>query len=278
VTALHETTALPVTHPLSVGMYGQTLYVGTDDGYLVAFDMDSREGEVLAASSRKEKKSPFDDGPPVRIVAIMPDVARDRIVFVASVMDAESNLGMAVSDLGGIWEYRLGDGEFKQLISYRLRPGDILWCKMVDEDSFVMAVRSYGTQVVRFSLSLDSMDILSTIRPGGKVGGVESRLLQNPGLKQPQPGDLSIDQRQAGISPPFLARGEWLWTANPWGRLSMKTYQWEEWPSFRMPDGAIQVISPNLGIVPISNNQVLMAERGQLWLMTMEEAKHEETK
>ncbi len=225
-------------------------------------------GEVLAASSRKEKKSPFDDGPPVHIVALMPDADRGRIVFVASVVQAESHLGMAVSDMSGIWEYRLDTGAFKPLISYRLRPDDVLWCKKVDDDSFVMVVRSYGSQVIRYSLEADAMDVLSTIRPNGKIGGVESRLLKNPGLKQPEGDDLPIERRQAKLLPPFLARGNWLWTAEPWGRLSMKTYQWEELPPFRMPDGTLKRIVPSLGIVPISDHQVLLAERDQLWLMT----------
>lgn len=268
VTSLHEMTTLPITHPLSVGLFGQTLYVGTDDGYLVSLDIHTGAGEVLVASSRKEKKSPFDDGPPVHIVALMPDADRGRIVFVASVVQAESHLGMAVSDMSGIWEYRLDTGAFKPLISYRLRPDDVLWCKKVDDDSFVMAVRSYGSQVIRYSLEADAMDVLSTIRPNGKIGGVESRLLKNPGLKQPEGDDLPIERRQAKLLPPFLARGNWLWTSEPWGRLSMKTYQWEERPPFRMPDGTLKRIVPRLGIVPISDHQVLLAERDQLWLMT----------
>lgn len=268
VTSLHEMTTLPITHPLSVGLFGQTLYVGTDDGYLVSLDIHTGAGEVLVASSRKEKKSPFDDGPPVHIVALMPDADRGRIVFVASVMQAESHLGMAVSDMSGIWEYRLDTGAFKPLISYRLRPDDVLWCKRVDDDSFVMAVRSYGSQVIRYSLEADAMDVLSTIRPNGKIGGVESRLLKNPGLKQPEADELPIERRQASLLPPFLARGNWLWTSEPWGRLSMKTYQWEERPPFRMPDGTLKRIVPSLGIVPISDHQVLLAERDQLWLMT----------
>ena len=102
VEALQDTTSLPVTHPLSVGILDQKLYVGTDDGYLVAIDMNTHEGEILVAAVHKGKKSPFDDGLPVHISAILPDASRDRIVFVASVMEAKGDLGNgAVSDLCG---------------------------------------------------------------------------------------------------------------------------------------------------------------------------------
>lgn len=268
VEALQDTTSLPVTHPLSVGILGQKLYVGTDDGYLISFDLETRAAAILVASSRKEKKSPFDDGPPVHISGIFPDPARGRIVFVASVVDAEGDLGMAVSDMGGIWEYRLDTGQFKQLISFRHRPDELKWCEMVDDDSFVMQVSSYGTQTVRYSLSSDSMDVLSTVRPGGQLGGAESRMLQNTRLNQPPPEVLPIDQRQASISAPFLARGEWLWTANPWGRLSMKTYQWEKLPPFAMPDGSARYIEPHVAMVPIGSNQILLADQYDIWLMS----------
>ena len=50
----------------------------------------------------------------------------------------------------------------------------------------------------------------------------------------------------------------------------MKTYQWEKLPPFRMPDGTVKEIYPNVGMISISDTQVLLAHRFQLWLMTEE--------
>ncbi len=271
VEVLHKTTSLPVSRPLSVVIMGQTLYVGTDDGYLVAYNLDTRTGGVLVASSRKEKKSPLDDGPPVHISAIFPDPARNRIVFVASVVDPEGQLGMAVSELSGIWEFRPDLGECRQLFSFPHRLDELHWCEMVNDDSFVMHVCAYDTQTVKFSLVSNSLDVLSMISPGGKAGAFGARMLQNAGLKQAPPEILSVDQRHASIAPPFLARGEWLWTANPWGRLSMRTYQWEPLPSFRMPDNQLMVPQIWLGMVPVGDHQIVGGNRHELWWITEEE-------
>ena len=266
VEVLHETTSLPLAHPLSVGILGSVLYVGTDDGYLVSFDLETRAGDILVASSRKEKKSPFDDGSPVHVSALIPDPQRGRLVFVASVVDPESQLGMAVSDMGGIWEYRLDTGEFKQLVPWRHRPIDFRWCDLVQDDAFVVC--DISGLVLRFDLESNAWDLLSM---GKNTPGVFVRqLIQTAGLDQPRPGTVPVEQRTAGLAPPFLEYGEWLWTANPWGRLSMKTYQWEQQPSFRLADGSLKNPAAPAGMIRVGHDRILLADRFQLWLMTTE--------
>ncbi len=268
VEALHETTTLPVTHPLSVGILDQKLYVGTDDGYLASIDMDTHEGELLIAAVRKEKKSPFDDGPPVHISAIFPDAARGRIVFVASVMAAKGDLGNGVeSDLCGIWEYHPDKAEFKQLIEWTHRSGHLKWGEMVQDNAFVLC--DIWGLVLRFDMESNTLDVLSH---GGNGPGIYAQQLsRRAGLYNLPPGVLPVLQRNAAISPPFMARGEWLWTAEPWGKLSMKTYQWEELPPIRMPDGEVKSLRPLAGMLPIDNHQALLAEWNQLWLLTTED-------
>lgn len=56
----------------------------------------------------------------------------------------------------------------------------------------------------------------------------------------------------------------------------MTTYQWEELPPFRMADGTVRNINPSLGLVPVSDHQMLLAEQDGLWLMTTEEGFGEE--
>ncbi len=268
VTALHETTALPVTHPLSVGILDQTLYVGTDDGYLVSFNLNTLTGTVLVASSRKEKRSPFDDGPPVHITAVFPDPDRNRIVFLASVVEAEGDLGMAVSRQSGIWEYRPATGAFEQRIPWRHRSGDVRWSEMLDDGTVILG--DISGLVLRLDLSSDTLDLLSRGNPRYKLGVFVQELIPIIESNRSRPIAVPIEERGAKVSPPFLVRDGWLWTAQPRGRLSMTTYQWEKLPPFRMPDGQVQDISPNLGMMPIGDHQVLLAERGQLWRMTTE--------
>ena len=273
VEPLHQTSTLPLTHPLSVGFLGQTLYVGTDDGYLAAYDLATRTGRVLAASSRKEKRSPFDDGPPVHVSAIFPDPARNRIVFLASVVEAESDLGMAVSRQSGIWEYLPETGSFKQRVSWRHRSDELRWSEMDTGDTIVMG--DMLGLVLRFDLSTDSLDLLSRGDGRNKMNVFTQELV--PAIEAHSGGAVAVPvvDRCTKVSPPYMMRGDWLWTAQPWGRLSMKTYQWEALPPMRMPDGSVQTIHPGLGMVPIGDHQVLLAERGQLWLMTEENASQE---
>lgn len=265
--ALQETTTLPVEHPLSVSLLGPILYVGTDDGYLVAYDTVGRTGSVLAASSRKEKKSPFDDGPPVRITAIFPDPPRQRIVFLASVVEAESDLGMAMSPQGGIWEYRPDTKQFRQLASYPHRADDIIWCEMVKEGGFI--IRALWGGVFMYDLATDKLDILSQDGKN-KMYGTAVKLMVAMGLDQVSPGTMPVMQRTTPLGPPYLVRGDWLWVADPSGRFSMKTYQFEKWLPFRMPDGSARQLRPDIGMVAISDTQTLFAMMHELWLVTMD--------
>ena len=273
VEPLHLTSMLPLTHPLSVGFLGQTLYVGTDDGYLVAYDLAAQTGQVLAASSRKEKRSPFDDGPPVHVSAIFPDPARNRIVFLASVVEAESDLGMAVSRQSGIWEYSPETGTFKQRVSWRHRSDELRWSERDTGDTIVLG-DMWGL-VLCYDMSTDSLDLLSRGDGRYKMNVFTQELVPAIEANSEGPIAVPIADRCAKVSPPYMTRGDWLWTAQPWGRLSMKTYQWEALPPLRMPDGTVQTIQPGLGMVPIADHQVLLAERGQLWLMTEENASQE---
>lgn len=266
VETLHEKTALPVEHPSSVGALGEILYVGTDDGYLVAYDTVGQTGSVLVASSRKEKKSPFDDGPPVRITAIFPDPPRQRIVFLASVVEAESDLGMALSPQGGIWEFRADIGRFRQLVSYRHRADDVTWCEMVAKDAF--AVRALWGGVFLFDLATDRIDVLSQDGQKNMYKSVVD-LLAATGLDQVLPGVVPVAQRTSTLGPPYLLRGDGLWISNPAGRFSTKTYQFEKWPPFRMPDGSIRELRPDMGMIPASDTQTLFATMHELWLVTM---------
>ena len=268
VEPLHQTSTLPLTHPLSVGFLGQTLYVGTGDGYLAAYDLTTRTGRVLAASSRKEKRSPFDDGPPVHVSAIFPDPARNRIVFLASVVEAESDLGMAVSRQSGIWEYLPETGAFKQRVSWRHRSDELRWSERDTGDTIVLG-DMWGL-VLRFDLSTDSLDLLCRGDGRNKMNVFTQELVPVIEANSEGPIAVPVADRCAKVSPPYMTRGDWLWTAQPWGRLAMKTYQWEALPPLRMPDGTAQTIQPGLGMVPIGDHQALLAERGQLWLMTEE--------
>ena len=266
VEALHRTTSLPLAHPLSIGLLDGRLYIGTDDGYLVVCDPAARTGEVLAASSRKEKASPFDDGPPVRISAIVPDVSRGRIVFVASVVHAEANLGKAVSAASGFWEYRPETESFRQLVEWKHRGNEIVWCGPAGEAAF--AISDIWGRVLRFDMAADSLDVLTH---GGRTLNVFDRELHRAtGLDQPSDGVLPVEQRQAGISPPFLARGDWLWTASPWGRLSLKTYRWEELPPCRWRDGTVKAIYPYQGMAAMGAREILQSDRRSLWRMVLE--------
>jgi len=287
-TALHETTSLPITHPHSVGMLSDNLYIGTDDGYLVSYNTVTRTGSVLVATIRKERKSPFDNGPAADIEAIMPDPDRNRMVFVISVEGGEKQQGSAISDLSGIWEYRPEAGTFKQLFSFLHHSGNLRWCRMAGSDSFVMHFVGSNILTFKFNMATDTLDILS-VGTNGKLGWALKRLLDQPGIVEAQSGALPIKERRFDLAPPFYVRDQWLWSAAPWGRLSLDRYTWEEQPPFYWPDsvppskghaaytermnnnGPGKGINATIGMAPLGRRKLLLATLPKLWLVTLDE-------
>lgn len=70
---------LPSNKVTSVAALDGKIYAGVGEGYLISYDLESRRGDVLASSRRKQKLSPFDDQKPFRVPCLLADPIRQRV-------------------------------------------------------------------------------------------------------------------------------------------------------------------------------------------------------
>ena len=143
---------------------------------------------------------------------------------------------------------------------------------MVAEGALVVRVTWGGVFI--YDLATDKIDVLSQDGKQKMYASVVN-LLAATGLDRVPPGTVPVSQRTAPLGPPYLARGDWLWVSDPGGRYSLKTYQFDKWPPFLLPDGSTRELRPDLGMIPVSDTQTLFAMMHELWLVTMDEAPDE---
>ncbi len=77
-------------------------------GYLVRIDLATQRVEVLASSRRTNKLSPFDNDQPFYIRSLVPDSARQRVLFTVGVLGTFKHPSI------GMWEYNLKTRAFKK--------------------------------------------------------------------------------------------------------------------------------------------------------------------
>lgn len=100
---------LPSRKVRSLAVYENSLYAGFDEGYLIAFDLKTQQTDVIASSRRKQKLSPFDDGPVFRVPALAADPNRRRVVFVVG---------------KSLWQLTPADGKMSQVLDLiAVQPG-----------------------------------------------------------------------------------------------------------------------------------------------------------
>ena len=269
VEILNSQSGLPLAHPLCTAVLDQQLYIGTDDGCLVRCSLTNRaETALLACSSRREVLSPFDNGDPVRIPFVCADAPRGRILFLASVQTGEGWAGMSMTDLCGLWEYRPATAKFRQILSFKYRSGDVRWGKRVAADQLVFVLQSFNRIVLRYNLQTDTGEFLSVTPATLGLGAHDLR--SHVAFAQNSEG-VSTQDRPLPGAPPFLLRGDWLWTAAPWGRSSLKTFQFQELPPLSVTAQA-NAFSPQLAIQAVGPHQLLLATLNELWLVDLKDS------
>ena len=81
---------------------------------------------------------------------------------------------------------------------------------------------------------------------------------------------VSTQERPLTGAPPFLIQGDWLWTGKPWGRSSLKTFQFQELPPL---SAAAQpnAFYPQVALQAVGPHQLLLATLSELWLVDLKE-------
>ncbi len=104
---------LPSDNIHSVLPIGDTLYIGCGqdggDGYLLRYHLLSRQFEVMVSTMRASPETPLDSLPNgFHLQKIMYDEPRNRLLLMVNGQQGETD--------GTLWEYRLEDGVFRELL------------------------------------------------------------------------------------------------------------------------------------------------------------------
>ena len=269
------------------------LYIGLGEaGYLVSYDSKKGRCDVLCSARRREHRSPFDNGSPLRISFLLADEARHRLLLLA---DQSGGGGDWARDLSrarrsktdvfpvickqaraGLFAYSPEKREFKALLPRHPNApiNDVIWAGRVSDAQLAFVCRGGSVGAALFDLATDKPTLLyGTCCALGLEEGmgrmVESRgMILNPALHSaPLMQQGAPDCRSAA----FVSDG-WIWTAGSGGnelgfcRVSINSTRKEELPPLRptlprfFPRECFRLIEPR---------RALIGDQCGLWLVQL---------
>jgi hypothetical protein len=283
-TVIDENHGLPTSSVRCVAGLDGVLYAGLGGGYLVAYDLRSKQADVLAASRRQEKRSPLDDGAPFDVRGLVPDPLHHRILTVIFVQDPDSKLS-------GVWEFKpaAAAGQQWRLLAPMLprpRPkiasptvtffsNPIMYVGPLSGPRFLIGLDFAG--LYAFDTGGDRIECLYHTRIRDFGSAAADDMPRYPG--ETQPGEAALLRRLIGNSLCAID-GEWLWDKNTtfrfgndnllnWGRTHLKTGQRQLFGSPRENNALFDVEV----IQPLGDDSVLVGDQLGLWVINMSPTK-----
>jgi hypothetical protein len=228
---------LPSQKVTSLAWLDGKLYGGLEGGCLLALDPKSGKFELLASSRRKGQQSPFDDGELLHVPFVLADPQRQRLLFLLhqrpKYLSYSALTPMPREPTNGLWEYHVPTGKFKKHV-------DLFWHSLttghLSEKDRLLLRGQYST--MSFDLAKNEARLLHSTFPAGPSLPVEKAL-------------SSEWFYPAGT--PQLERAGWLWSSEPFARLSLtqrrrdllpSPVQGKEQEPFTASDG-IELLSPD---------------------------------
>jgi hypothetical protein len=256
--AHHITTNhLPSNWVRSVAWLDGKLYagLGKDEGFLIAYDLAARVCSTLASSRRKEKRSPLDDAASPFIVRhLRSDRAKRRVI--AEIIEPTARGG---KQLTGLWEINPQTERLNQILPLhtgaewlsRVRDGDLL---LFQRHPWSLIAFDLRTDTARLLFHEGRFSHLQTVAPGAGTA------------------TTAPDSRAA----PFLTLADWLWTADPFARVSKDALIVESFPPLL---GAVpRHVFDTVAIEVVASGQaVLLARKSQVWLLTLPETQSKDS-
>ncbi|MGD1086349.1 MAG: hypothetical protein ABSA47_16555 [Verrucomicrobiota bacterium] len=282
------------------------LYIGLgESGYLVSYDLKTRQSEVLCSARRREQLSPFDNGSPLKVILIVADETQHRIVFLTDQEGGGPGRTELFNDLqkakelhedvfplicakarAGLWSYNPADHQFKGILPRWPNANfyDLQWVGRVSETQIAF-VATRGMSF--FDLKTDEHTLLyGECIAIGLWSGVEETLQKdglvvNPAFHSPP----EMGNRGAFIWNASFVHNNWIWSAGnggsigasvgsrygsgsvrkTFGRVSMTTGREEDLAPLREGD---KRFSPEECFRLIGSDQALMGDQRGLWLVT----------
>lgn len=184
---------LPSDRISGVALLDGVIYAGSSEGSLFTWNPRTDRVEVLASSRRREKRSPFDDGPSFRVPLLVADAERGRIVFIVGT---------------GLWQYTPADGVF-------LKRGDL------HAAARGRSIPKLDGTSIRFAGPVRDQRVL--VANAFRVMELDLRTDAVRELHYPEIGIFPIE-------PPLAVQGEELWTGGSFARLTLGTQDYSHWP------------------------------------------------
>ncbi len=239
---------LPTNDAHSVAVLGRTLYVGLGEGgYLIAYDLDSRQVKVLASAGRRDVAGPLDNTGKLSVPCLITDREQDRVLAVAYV----DRPGSERDRRNGIWQIDAQSGQLQQIRQlYTTEP--IRWASQVSGERVLLTgtgfVLSYDTETNRIEVlqSMFAHQFAPDVRSEGRQG--------NPLLSGP---------------PPYARHNGWLWSGGSWRRISLTDHRLELLAPIETADKWIRY-EECLSVLP-GGIQLLVANRSSVWLLDFSE-------
>ena len=228
--------------------------------FLVAYDLKTRACDVLVSTRRKEKQSPFDDGPPFVATLVVADTARHRIVFLGGNSSRrEAQQIAAAGTPSGIWEYGAKEKMFRFLSSV---PVERWGHYHSAEQRILTGVRDLWS----FDLAKDRLELFYT----AAYPDVWWKMLAQtyPEIKSNRSSRMMDGSLL--LHPPYVLLDGWLWSASPWGRIRLDGTNQEYFSSLRTKETPDYFLYPTTCIEPIANGRrLLVGDHYGLWLLDL---------
>lgn len=265
---LEEKDGLPSLAARSLTSLDGKLYAGLGldmkDGYLVSYDMGSRRIDVIAASQRKDKRSPFDDGAPFEMHQLVADPPRHRLLVMVYLNEAEPKLS-------GLWEYKPAGDQWRQLVPMRPpKPPQTSFKYIFSSNPIEFVGPITGS---RFPVATMEGIFLFDVETD-RAERLYERTRRN--FEPPFPiemtryapetdaGEHALTNRR-GFNFLCVLDGDWLWdgAAGPWGRANLMTGERQQFLPVR--DNGDRFVA--YVIQPLDEGHVLVGDQFGLWVL-----------
>jgi hypothetical protein len=240
VRTIGDAQGLPSNHVQALLWDGQKIYAwlgrrGTD-AYLVRLKPDGTELETLVSSRRAVHENLMDKLGPVRCDLLMRDAERKRILI---------RIETGGSGDSGFYQLDLATGRF----SFPVKS----WIGHGRPSREISAHSALLYEHTMFSTDASTADLAAVFDT--KDDEIKVIYRQN--------------YRLSKMAYPFTLRGDELWMISPWGRLNVRTGDFEHFASLRPDEKNFQ---PGINFAQVSKDEMVVGDLSGLWLLKFKPA------
>jgi hypothetical protein len=242
-----------------MAFHDRKLYVFFEGSYLIALDPESKQFETLASSRRRERLSPFDDADSFQIVGMMPDPARNRLLFVLYQQPPKPGVAFSPSKdaTNGLFEYNWKTKKFTRLVEIRYMR--FTACDPDLQGDWILSGSGLGKgDVITFDLKTNQTRVLLGLGTNGSSSKAPIPMT-NP-LQSPEFPWFH-----------FFAKGDgFFWALEPAsaGQVSAKDGKLTMFPEMSVPSNQVLVASW-FGVRRVGSSQMLLQNKTGLWLLNL---------